>query len=163
MNRDDVVTTALAVLDSWGLEYTSMRRVAGALDVQPSALYHHVANKQTLLGLMADRIVAGVGVDADLIGTSHRLRDAMLAVRDGAEVVATASAFRLGLSELESDLAKQSTPDVARTLLIYVVGHTQATQLHRQASALGAIGADPDGDDSFGDASFDRGLSIILE
>jgi AcrR family transcriptional regulator len=139
-----------------------MRRVAGALDVQPSALYHHVANKQTLLGLMADRIVAGVGVDADLVETSHRLRAAMLAVRDGAEVVATASAFRLGLSELESDLAKQSSPDVARTLLIYVVGHTQATQLHRQASAMGAIEADPDAADSFGDASFDRGLEIIL-
>jgi AcrR family transcriptional regulator len=131
--------------------------VAGALDVQPSALYHHVANKQTLLGLMADRIVAGVGVDADLTSTCHRLRDAMLAIRDGAEVVATASAFRLGLSELESDLAKQSSPDVARTLLIYVVGHTQATQLHRQASALGAIEQDPDLD-----ASFARGLQIVL-
>lgn len=163
MNRDDVVTTALEVLDSWGLEYTSMRRVAGALDVQPSALYHHVANKQTLLGLMADRIVAGVGVDADLVGTSHRLRDAMLAVRDGAEVVATASAFRLGLSELESDLAKQSSSDVARTLLIYVVGHTQATQLHRQATEMGAIAADSDGGvDAFDDASFDRGLEILL-
>jgi TetR/AcrR family tetracycline transcriptional repressor len=162
MNRDDIVTGALEVLDSWGLEYTSMRRVAGALDVQPSALYHHVANKQTLLGLMADRIVAGVGVNADLVDTSHRLREAMLSVRDGAEVVATASAFRLGLSELESDLAKQSSPDIARTLLIYVVGHTQATQLHRQASQLGAIEADPDGVESFGDASFDRGLEILL-
>lgn len=162
MNRDDVVTGALAVLDGWGLEYTSMRRVAGSLNVQPSALYHHVANKQTLLGLMANRIVAGVAVSSDLVETSHRLREAMLQVRDGAEVVATASAFRLGLSELESDLAKQSTPDVARTLLIYVVGHTQAAQLHRQASALGAIEADAEGVDSFGDASFDRGLRIIL-
>ena len=81
----------------------------------------------------------------------------MLAVRDGAEVVATASAFRLGLSELEGDLAKQSSPDLARTLLIYVVGHTTATQLHRQASALGAIETDPDLD-----PSFDRGLAILL-
>jgi AcrR family transcriptional regulator len=157
MNRDDIVTTALDVLNTWGLEFCSMRRVAGALDVQPSALYHHVANKQTLLGLMAERIVAGVAVDADLVATSHRLREAMLSVRDGAEVVATASAFRLGLSELEGDLAKQSSPDLARTLLIYVVGHTQATQLHRQASTLGAIDPDPDLD-----PSFDRGLTILL-
>jgi AcrR family transcriptional regulator len=157
MNVDDVVTEALEVLDTWGFEFFSMRRVAAALDVQPSALYHHVENKQTLLGLMAQRIVAGVGADSDLVGTSHRMRKAMLAVRDGAEVVATASAFRLGLSELEADLTKQSSPDVARTLLIYVIGHTQMTQLHRQASELGAIERDPDLD-----ASFDRGLTLLL-
>jgi AcrR family transcriptional regulator len=157
MNVDDVVTEALAVLDVWGFEFFSMRRVATALDVQPSALYHHVENKQTLLGLMAQRIVAGVGVDSDLVATSHRMREAMLAVRDGAEVIATASAFRLGLSELEADLIKQSSPDVARTLLIYVIGHTQMTQLHRQASELGAIEPDPDLD-----ASFDRGLALVL-
>jgi AcrR family transcriptional regulator len=157
VNRDDIVTAALDVLDTWGLEFCSMRRVAGELKVQPSALYHHVANKQTLLGLMAERIVAGVGVDSDLTATSHRLRDALLSIRDGAEVVATASAFRLGLSQFEGDLAKQCSPDLARTLLIYVVGHTQATQLHRQASALGAIEADPDLD-----PSFDRGLALLL-
>jgi len=81
----------------------------------------------------------------------------MLEVRDGAEVVAAATAFRLGVSEFEAELARRTSPDVARTLLIYVVGHTQATQLHRQASALGAIPADPGLEDSFG-----RGLAIIL-
>lgn len=157
MNRDDVVTVALDVLDHGGLESFSMRRVAAALDVQPSALYWHVENKQTLLGLMAERIVAGVGVDADLVASSHRLRNAMLSVRDGAEVVATATAFRIGLSELEHDLAKQAPIDVARTLLIFIVGHTQATQLHGYASDAGIITPDPDLD-----RSFDRGLDIII-
>lgn len=156
-SREDVVTAALRLLDSWGLEFFSMRRLAGELDVQPSALYHHVASKQELLGFMAARIVGDVEVDADVIGSCHRLRAAMLAVRDGAEVVATASAFRLGVWELEARLAAVTTPDVARTLLLYVMGHTEATQLHRQASSLGVIEADPDLD-----ASFDRGLAIIL-
>ena len=154
---DDVVSGALRVLDAFGLEFSSMRRVAAELGVRPSALYHHVADKQTLLGLMAARIVADVEVDDDLRATSHRLRDAMLGIRDGAEVVATASAFRLGVSDLEADLADRSTPDVARTLFLYVVGHTQATQLRRQASAVGIVEPDPDLD-----ASFDRGLAIIL-
>ncbi len=154
---DDVVSGALRVLDAFGLEFSSMRRVAGELGVRPSALYHHVADKQTLLGLMAARIVAEVEVDDDLRGTAHRLRDAMLAIRDGAEVVATASAFRLGVSDLESALADRSTPDVARTLFLYVVGHTQATQLHRQAATVGIVDVDPDLDASFG-----RGLEIIL-
>lgn len=154
---EDVVSGALRVLDAYGLEFSSMRRVAAELGVQPSALYHHVADKQTLLGLMAARIVADVQVDADLHGTAHRLRAAMESVRDGAEVVATASAFRLGVSDLQAALAEHSDPDVARTLFLYVVGHTQASQLHRQAAGLGIVDPDPDLD-----ASFDRGLRIIL-
>lgn len=152
----DVVSGALRVLDAYGLEFSSMRRVASELGVQPSALYHHVADKQTLLGLMAARIVADVEVDDDLATTARRLRSAMLAVRDGAEVVATASAFRLGVSDLEADLAARSSVDVAQTLLIYVVGHTQATQLHRQAGAVGIVEPDPDLD-----AAFDRGVALI--
>lgn len=154
---DDVVAGALRVLDAYGLEYCTMRRVADELGVRPSALYHHVADKQTLLGLMADRVVEPVRVDADLAATSHRLRDAMLAVRDGAEVVATTAAFRLGQFALEGALAEHSDRDVARTLLLYVVGHTQATQLHRQAAVVGIVEPDPDLD-----ASFDRGLAIVL-
>ncbi|WP_028707660.1 TetR family transcriptional regulator [Propionicicella superfundia] len=154
---DDVVQAAMRVLDAWGLEFFSMRRLAGELGVQPSALYHHVRDKQTLLGLMADRIVAGVRIDEDLVASCRRLRDAMLAVRDGAEVVATASAFRFDLTGLESRFAAFTSADVARTLLIYVMGHTQASQLHRQAADLGLIAPDPDLD-----ASFERGLRIIL-
>ncbi|WP_229052223.1 TetR family transcriptional regulator [Aeromicrobium sp. Leaf350] len=154
---DDVVSGALGVLDEFGLEFCSMRRVAGALGVQPSALYHHVANKQTLLSLMAARIVADVAVTDDVAGSLHQLRTAMLAVRDGAEVVATASAFRLEVSTFEEALAEQVGLDLARTLLIYVVGHTQSTQLHRQAAAVGAITLDPDLDGSFA-----RGLALIL-
>ncbi|MFT4187765.1 MAG: TetR family transcriptional regulator [Aeromicrobium sp.] len=153
---DDVISGALRVLDRYGLEFCSMRRVAGELGVQPSALYHHVKDKQTLLAHMAARIVREVEVGDDLIAFAHDLRAAMLTLRDGAEVVATASAFRLGVSDLEADLARRSSPDLARTLWIYVVGHTQATQLHRQASNLGVIEADPDLD-----ASFARGLAII--
>ncbi len=154
---DDVVAGALGVLDEFGLEFCSMRRVAGALGVQPSALYHHVADKQTLLSLMAERIVAGVEVTDDVAASMVNLRAALLAIRDGAEVVATASAFRMRTSALEEAVARRVGPDVARTALIYVVGHTQMTQLHRQAAALGAIELDPDLD-----ASFTRGLAIIL-
>ncbi|GGC56173.1 TetR family transcriptional regulator [Hoyosella rhizosphaerae] len=154
---DDVIDAALRVLDKRGMEFFSMRRIAAELDVQPSALYHHVDNKQTLLTLMASRIVAPVVIDEDLTTVSHRLRAAMLGIRDGAEVVATATAFKLGSSTLEAEIARFSTPDIARTLLIYIIGHTQATQLHTQASALGLISQDSDLD-----ASFERGLRIIL-
>lgn len=169
----DVVTAALRVLDAQGLEGCSMRRVAAALDVQPSALYHHVPNKQTLLALMADEIVRSARVSraGDARELCIALRDAMLAVRDGADVVATAAAFRLGASDIERRLAALVGPDGARTLLLYTFGHAQSTQTHRQAAAFGALlenseaGEDGAGEGSLAldlDASFSRGLDIIL-
>ncbi|WP_125100064.1 TetR/AcrR family transcriptional regulator [Leucobacter chromiireducens] len=195
----DVVAAALRVLDAQGLENCSMRRVAAELEVQPSALYHHVPNKQSLLALMADEIVRGVGVAQARAGAAMpeaagvaarqlcvELRAAMLAVRDGADVVATAAAFRLGRSRVEERLASLVEGDGARTLLLFTFGHAQSTQTHRQAAALGAL-VDPDltdpdlGDeilseakrsapaDELGagvgpdlDASFGRGLDLIL-
>jgi TetR/AcrR family transcriptional regulator, tetracycline repressor protein len=154
---EDVVSGALRVLDQYGLEFCSMRRVAAELKVQPSALYHHVADKQTLLALMADRIVEDVSGDSASQLMSN-LRMAMLAIRDGADVVATASAFRLGASTVEHRLADLlGDKDAARTLLLYVFGHTQATQMHRQASQAGLLPEDPELDQSF-----ERGVALIL-
>ena len=84
-------------------------------------------------------------------------------MRDGAEVVATASAFRLGASDVEARLAEMVGGDGARTLLLYVFGQAQATQTQLQAYALGALPGparrDPAGEAAQG---FDRGLAIIL-
>ncbi|MBW9207422.1 TetR/AcrR family transcriptional regulator C-terminal domain-containing protein [Mumia sp. zg.B53] len=169
----DVVDAALTVLDTHGLEFLSMRRVAAALDVQPSALYHHVPNKQTLLALMADEILArgrrdepAGSWDERAKALCHEFRSAMLAVRDGAEVVATASAFGLGAREPEERLVaalEDFDDDVAvsgaRTIMLFVLGHASARQMHEQASATGAIARD----DSIGSAaSFDLGLGLIL-
>lgn len=160
-SRADVVAAALRVLDTQGLEFCSMRRVAAALDVQPSALYHHVPDKQTLLALMADEIVAGVtGDDAETICRS--LRHALLALRDGAEVVATATAFRLGDSALERRLASVVGADGARTLLLYTFGQAQSTQTHLQAAEFGALGSAAAASATDLEASFERGLEIIL-
>ena len=181
---DDVVAAALRVLGSQGLEGCSMRRVAAELGVQPSALYHHVPDKQTLLALMADEIVAGVGVDAGphldeaspvaAARVCSDLRKAMLAVRDGADVVATAAAFRLGASRVEDELADLVGRDGARTLLLYTFGQAQATQMHRHAAAFDALVAGVEvrggnGGDRAAvarrddhDVSFERGLEIIL-
>src|SRR5262245_46920976 len=101
--RADVVEQALGVLDSYGLADLTMRRLGSELGVQPSALYHHFANKQLLLAAVADEILAR-GARADrpdawddrVVATCAGLRDAMLAYRDGAELVATAYSFGLG-------------------------------------------------------------------
>ncbi|MBC9735047.1 TetR family transcriptional regulator [Nocardioides marmotae] len=158
-HREDVVDQALRVLDTYGLADLTMRRLAKELGVQPSALYHHFPSKQLLLAAVADELLAR-GARPEPDGTWEeqsracctQLRDAMLAYRDGAEVVATVHAFGLGAQAPERALADAvagsgAAPDLVRaatrTLLHLVFGHTLDEQTHLQAGSAGAIDDDP--------------------
>lgn len=49
LSKDRIVTTALALLDAQGLDAFSMRNLADALGVYPTAIYWYVTNRNTLL------------------------------------------------------------------------------------------------------------------
>ncbi len=161
-HRDDVVRTALALLDAHGLADLTMRRLAAELDVRPSALYHHVPSKQVLLAAVADEVLrrgpcAEVNGPAAtwpvrLAGVCGALREALLAYRDAAELVSTVVAFGLGAGRPYADLVTVLddaglpdglAPTAARTLLHFVLGHTLDEQTHLQAGAAGAIADAP--------------------
>jgi TetR/AcrR family transcriptional regulator, tetracycline repressor protein len=172
--RDDVVQRAIEVLDEYGLGDLTMRRLGSELGVQPSALYHHFANKQTLLAAVADEMLArGLSPvppgpwDRRVNAVCLQLRDAMLAWRDGAEVVATVHAFGLGAhaayDALEDALSGSGLPEelrrtAARTLLHLVFGHATEEQTQLQASSAGAI------DDGPRESSdFEAGLALVVD
>lgn len=169
--RRDIVERAVEVLDDYGLADLSMRRLGSELGVQPSALYHHFANKQTLLAAIADELLSRpawpvTGEWADrVVAICGTLRDALLAYRDGAELVATVHAFGLGarlphellLAALADGGVGPVAPAAARTLLHYVYGHAVDEQTHLQATAAGAIDDDPRDLDDFG-----VGLAMIV-
>lgn len=152
LTSSDVVQAAIGILDEYGLGDLTMRRLAAALGVQPGALYWHVANKQALLGAVADTILEGLDDDMpsgdwDLRFTelAHRLRAALLAHRDGAEVVAAAHALRTGRGSTLALLTRVLTDAgftaveaelAALAVLHYVLGHTVDEQGHAQSAAL---------------------------
>lgn len=172
--RADVVEHALGVLDAYGLADLTMRRLGAELGVQPSALYHHFANKQSLLAAVADEILARgprgprpASWDDRVTLVCTELRDAMLAYRDGAEVVATVHAFGLGAAAPREELAaacREAGLDPAlagtasRTLLHFVFGHVSDEQTHLQAGSAGAIEGDP-----LPESDFASGLAIVLD
>ena len=172
--RADIVAKALSVLDTYGLGDLSMRRLASELGVQPSALYHHFANKQTLLAAVADEILTRGARphpegpwDSRVTAICRALRDAMLAYRDGAELVATVHAFGLGagtpdehLAETyaEAGLPEDLLPVAVSTVLHFVYGHAIQEQTHIQASSAGAIGDQPRET-----SDFELGLGLILD
>ena len=51
---------ALQLLDEYGLPDLTMRNLATALGIQPSALYWHFPNKQALLAAVSAKILAPV-------------------------------------------------------------------------------------------------------
>ena len=57
LHKRDVVEAATAILDNYGIADLTMRRLGRELNVSPGALYWHFANKQQLLGAIADRIL----------------------------------------------------------------------------------------------------------
>ncbi len=57
LSTEEIVATALDLAAREGSSQLTMRRLADACGVTPMALYHHVADKEELLTLLADRVV----------------------------------------------------------------------------------------------------------
>ncbi|MEV7398329.1 TetR/AcrR family transcriptional regulator C-terminal domain-containing protein [Aeromicrobium sp. NPDC092404] len=176
--RSDIVERAVGILDTYGLPDMSMRRIAAELGLQPSALYHHFANKQVLLAAVADELLArgarplpdDATWDEQVLAASRELRDAMLAYRDGAELIATVHAFGLGALSLNGRLAAAISTggfdaafarSAATTILYFVFGHASDEQTHLQAGSAGAIDDEPYA--RAGADSFELGLTLILD
>lgn len=88
LSRERIVEAAFGLLQEYGLQDVSMRRISSSLDVRPGALYYHVPNKQELLRLVAQRalepLAEGEGEPRELM---VRLREILLSLRDGADLV----------------------------------------------------------------------------
>src|SRR4051794_1424882 len=86
LDVETIVETALRIADEQGVEAVSMRRIASELRVGTMSLYHHVADKDELLELMADTVSAELLVPGEILGDwrealrqiAHRTHDAFL-------------------------------------------------------------------------------------
>jgi AcrR family transcriptional regulator len=176
-DRESVVDAALRILDEWGLSELTMRRLAGALGVQPSALYHHFVNKQTLLAAVADRIQDAarpvpspeLGWYEATLAEAVTVRDALLAYRDGAEVVLSTRALGLGADAAHARLAgalrrghdAETAELVATALLHLILGDASLAQQRLQADSLGAVASGaPDASDP--GLVFRLGVELLL-
>lgn len=175
VSRERIVEVGLRLLGEGGLHALAMRRIASELGIQQSALYWYFENKQQLLGAIADRVVAplapaGRNAPTRLRSLATRLREELSTYPDGAELVATAFAFRLGArSAFDQFVGELVAADVepddaevgASVLWHFVLGYVTDEQQHRQAAALGAI--EPASDTpSSADKRFEKAVGLIL-
>jgi TetR/AcrR family tetracycline transcriptional repressor len=186
LRRADVLRGARELIDAEGLDGLTMRKLAALLEVQADALHRHFPSKRALLDAIAGGLVATVADappagpwDQRLVTMAHRLRRALLSVRDGARLVAgtfpaepgTLLAGRTGMRILIDAGMK---PDKAAWTMLalshYIVGHTIEEQAPRRdvpakleaaagrydAELGAAITADPD-------RRFEFGLGLMID
>ena len=181
LHRSDVVDKAAQLLDEYGIADLTMRRLARELGVTPGALYWHFADKQALLGAVADRLLAPAldavahgPWDARVHGICGGLRDALLSTTDGAELVSasfsagksermaaildrlTEAAVAAGLQPANADLA-------ARTVLYYVLGFTADEQSRLQWDAAGALSQEQSVMSTNPNRRFAFGLGLLVD
>src|SRR5580693_7994062 len=138
LSREEIVDAAIAIADAEGADAISMRRIAQVLQAGTMSLYWHVANKEHLLDLMLDALIAEVEVPepsgdwrADLraLGTNYRamlLRHLwMMDFVGGRPPLGPNTMLNMDCSLALLDVAE---PDIATavnilsTLLTYVLG-----------------------------------------
>lgn len=175
ITREQIVEATLRILAEGGLGLFSMRRLADDLGVRVNTIYWHVPNKQELLAAAGEALLdgAGAGVLADA-GPLERaraealgLRERMLEVRDGGEVIALARAKRPGafgptrrIAEALRPVLGDGADAAAEIVTMYVVGATIEEQNRRElerVEAPGDVAADLDRA-----ALLDTGLDALL-
>ncbi|MCI1746894.1 MAG: TetR/AcrR family transcriptional regulator C-terminal domain-containing protein [Acidipropionibacterium sp.] len=143
-SREDVIATALAILDEQGLEAVTVREIARRMRVNLNSVTFQVGTKGNLIALMADAVLSGLsfrdlpddGFDR-VAEISHRLRAVLLSHRDGAKLVSgtealeqntlrvaetmTAALTASGVSDLDNVRA-------AWGLFYFILGLTQEQQ-----------------------------------
>jgi AcrR family transcriptional regulator len=65
LSRDEIVATAIRLIDEGGLDAFSMRRLGHELDAGATSLYWHVRNKDELVDLVVDEVIGEVLADYD--------------------------------------------------------------------------------------------------
>ncbi|MFJ7276483.1 TetR/AcrR family transcriptional regulator C-terminal domain-containing protein [Kitasatospora sp. NPDC098663] len=133
LTRDALTQAALRVLERDGLDGLSMRKVAAEVGVKAASLYWHVRNKQELLDLLTDAVMASAepppregGWREQFHAYCWRYRRLLLDKRDAAKVVSgrlSPGPHLLGLMEDQLDrLRAAGFSDADAAMATYLLG-----------------------------------------
>jgi TetR/AcrR family tetracycline transcriptional repressor len=151
LDREQVIKTALRLMDEVGLEGLSLRRLAKELGVQAPALYWHFANKQELIEEMAEMMTVAELPEPRPIAPGERWEDwlklrarasraVLVRRRDAALLAASTKPRGMQFAQIELQLAELVkvgfTPaDAARALFTignFVAGFALEEQVERR-------------------------------
>ncbi|MEV0400668.1 TetR/AcrR family transcriptional regulator C-terminal domain-containing protein [Actinoallomurus sp. NPDC050550] len=190
LNRDHIVSAALALIDADGLAKFSMRKLGAALGADPMAVYRHFTDQEALFDGIAEAIFDELdaaslpwnGTWQELASRyCHRLRDALLRHPHAVTIFATrpvrspasidtgvAMINRLGDAGFAPDAALR----IVRCLREYTVGHALSVAVLRLGAGARSRRPAPNAPDynalaeaadaTEPDDHFDLGLTAML-
>ena len=131
-----MVSAGLGLVQELGLDALTMRALADRLHVKAASLYWHVRDRQELLELFADSILAGVRGPRPgewrtvVLGTASALAAAVASQRDAARILLEVPAalqrsapyLRVKWSLRDAGLQPAEAADVAFMMMVHVIG-----------------------------------------
>ncbi|MEU6144327.1 TetR/AcrR family transcriptional regulator C-terminal domain-containing protein [Streptomyces sp. NPDC047081] len=178
MNRENVVTEALDLLDEVGLDTVSTRRLAKRLGVEQPSLYWYFGTKKDLLAAMAEVAMAphakaplpepGDDWRAWFLDNTRSFRRTLLMRRDGARLHAgstpTADLDRIG-RKMDFLVASGVPEQHARMAMLAASRFTVGSVLEEQAEAQYGDSAElPAGVPVIDhESAFEAGLALIVD
>ncbi|TDE25081.1 TetR/AcrR family transcriptional regulator [Nonomuraea mesophila] len=155
LSRQQIVSTALQLLDAEGVDALSMRKLGTRLNAGATSMYTHVANKDELLELVVDEVYGEVEVPATgdpggwrtaITGCAHSLRATILRHPWIVSVLGETGLAYLGpnvtrlMEEMlavfeEGGFGLQEADQAMNTVVAYVVGISTS-----EAATLTALG-----------------------
>jgi AcrR family transcriptional regulator len=158
LRRPDILRAARELIDAEGLDEFTPRKLATALKISPGDLQWYFPDRQAVLEALAEDLMAGVGDpppagpwDQRLITLAHRLRRALLGLRDGARLLSgtfvtepnTLLAGRTGVEILiEAGLPPDRAAWTVLAMTHFIVGHVIEEQSARPELPPGLAGED---------------------
>ncbi|MFC9559413.1 TetR/AcrR family transcriptional regulator C-terminal domain-containing protein [Agromyces sp. NPDC056965] len=160
LNKRQIVTEAVALLDADGLDGVTLRKLAARLGVQQPTLYWHLPNKAALITAIADAILeqefpepAPANPEEQwqdwLVDLAERLRRALLAHPDGARIISTSqTSLRMAaISELAiSTLVARGVGLRQARLIVVTVEHFTVGHVLEEQTGPPAAAADQEFD-----------------
>lgn len=150
LDKQQIVTEAIALLDADGLDGVTLRKLAARLGVRQPTLYWHLPNKAALITAIADAILEQHFPEMPqpnleqrwqdwLTGLAERLRSALLAHPDGARIISTsqlslrmAAISELAISTLVAHgVSLRQARLIVLTVEHFTVGHVLEEQAPR--------------------------------
>jgi hypothetical protein len=157
LSTQRVIDAASRVADASGLGGVSMRSVGRELDVEAMSLYHHVASKEALLGLLESRRSPGPATLHHHDAVLGCLRTAGFSVAMAAHAFSVLDAYVYGFVLTEVNLP--FGPDESAEEFVGEIGSALADHPYlAEMVAEQVVGRDY----RYGD-EFDYGLALVLD